>query len=49
MNDLIRNLIFASKMAEISSNKDISGILLEASENLHMVKTAQYAGFQVRL
>ena len=46
MNDLIRNLIFASKMAEMSSNRDISGILLEASENLHMVKTAQYAGFQ---
>jgi hypothetical protein len=34
MNDLIRNLIFASKMAEISNNNDVSGILLEASENL---------------
>jgi hypothetical protein len=33
-------------MAEISNNNDVSGILLEASENLHMVKTAQYLGFQ---
>ena len=46
MNDLIRNLVFASKSAEISNNEDVSAILLEASENLHMIKTAQYVGVQ---
>lgn len=46
MNDLIRNLVFASKTAEISDNRDVASSLLEASENLHMIKTAQYVGIQ---
>ena len=46
MEELIRELIFLSKTASIAGKSDISDSALEVSDNLMMVKKAQYLGIQ---
>lgn len=46
MEELIRELIFLSKTASIAGKSDISDCALEVSNNLMMIKKAQYLGIQ---
>lgn len=46
MEDLIRELVFMSKTASIANKIDVSESVLEVSENLSLVKQAQYLGIQ---